>query len=230
MGQAFLPTLREALTRIDSATEAIMTTARDRTVILACPISLAENWIADCLVSFFAAYPEIEVVIYGTVWENAGEQIADLTITVNRDDEVPDGSEKLYMETLSLVCAPRFAEAVKTPSDLVSQPKIFVLGRQEYWSIYAKALGLDRFDLDKGIKTNASNISLEMAARGLGFTASLSSLAKTYVDRKLLVELFDSRPASPWSYYVSLNGVSHGRAAIRLKQWLIDAGKAQGTS
>ena len=46
IGEAFLPTLRQALQQIDNATDAIVTSSRERSVSLACPMSLAENWIA----------------------------------------------------------------------------------------------------------------------------------------------------------------------------------------
>src|SRR5262245_35148503 len=38
MGEAFLPTLRQALEQIDQATESIVASARKRTVVVSCPM------------------------------------------------------------------------------------------------------------------------------------------------------------------------------------------------
>lgn len=228
MGEGFLPTLRQGLNQIDSATEAIVTGARDQTVILACPMSLAENWVAHMLIGFSVAHPEIEVVVQGTVWENADDPIADLTITINRDDEVPRAAVKLWRDLVALVCAPALAVGITHPKQVLELPKIFVLARQEYWTIIADKLDMGRVDLDKGLKTNASNIALEMTAAGLGYTASLASLTRIYTQRQLLVEPFQARSESPWSYYLTENNISRSGAAKRLRDWIIAAGLSEG--
>jgi len=229
LGQAFLPTLRPALAQIDGATEAIVTSWGDNRVILGCPMSLAENWVVRHLVGFSAAHPEIELVVHGTVWESPRDPIADLTITLERDDEPPSEGLRLWSERLSLVCAPGVARSIKSPGDLEAVAKILVLGRQEYWSVFAEALGIERLDLDKGLKTNASNIALEMAANGLGFTVSLAHLTGAYVERGLLEEPFALAPPSPWSYYLVSTGLSRGSAAERLRRWLVAAAAPAGT-
>ncbi len=72
-----------------------------------------------------------------------------------------------------------------------------VSGRQEYWTIMAEALGTPRFALERVMRTNSTNIFLEMAAQGLGLTVALVSLSGTYLRRGLLVQPFDVRPPSP---------------------------------
>jgi LysR family transcriptional regulator, glycine cleavage system transcriptional activator len=223
IGEAFLPTLRQALQQIDNATEAVVSSTRDRSVSLACPMSLAENWIARILHGFSEAYPDIDVVIHGTVWESPGDPIADLAITINRDDEVSQGSSRLWRERLTLVCAPALAKRASTPQDIASLPKVFVLGRQEYWTIMAGALSLTHFDLDKGHKTNATNIALEMAASGLGLTVALASLTRTYLERGILVEPLPVRPESPWSYYIKPSSAHRRAASDRLRDWIVNS-------
>jgi LysR family transcriptional regulator, glycine cleavage system transcriptional activator len=221
IGQAFLPTLRQALQQIDNATEAVVTSSHDKSVSLACPMSLAENWIARILRGFSVNHPDIDVVVHGTVWESPGDPIADLTITINRDDEVPAGAIRLWRERLTLVGAPQIAKTIRSAKDVLGQPKIFVLARQEYWTIMASAVALKHIDLDKGYKTNASNIALEMAANGLGLTVSLASLSRTYVERGLLVEPLAVRPDSPWSYYIKSSSLNRRPSAERLNAWIM---------
>ena len=202
-GEAFLPTLRQGLEKIDNATSAIATSARDRSVVISCPMSLAENWLPACIDAFRAENPDVEIVINATLWDNPEDQVADIVISVNRSDAVPLGAQKLWDETLSLVCAPSLAGRIQRAADLATIPKIGVAGRQEYWTILTDALGIAVLDTDTAIKTNASNVSLEFAAHGLGVTMAISTLCQTYITRGLLIEPLDVRPKSPWTYYIA---------------------------
>lgn len=201
VGEAFLPTLRQALEKIDSATSAIATTSRDKSVVIACPMSLAENWIPACIGAFSSDHPDVEIVINATVWNNPEDQVADIVMSVNRSDAAPLGARRLWDETLSLVCAPGFGPRIRDAGDLAAVRKISVAGRQEYWTLLTETLGIPRLDTDNAIKTNASNVSLEFAAHGLGVTLALSTLCQTYISRGLLTEPLAVRPKSPWTYY-----------------------------
>ncbi|MEZ5778611.1 MAG: LysR substrate-binding domain-containing protein [Paracoccaceae bacterium] len=225
MGEAFLPTLRQGLAQIDNATNAIATTSRDRSVVIACPMSLAENWLPSCVGDFSRRHPDVEVVIHGTVWENPEDHIADIVISVNRSDEIPPGARKLWNETLSLVCDPALAARITRGADLVDIPKISVAGRQEYWALVAGAAGIAALDIESSIKTNASNISLELAAHGLGATIALTSLCGTYIARGLLEEPLLTRPESPWAYYVINRRGSRSAMSNRLFEHILSAGR-----
>ncbi len=221
MGEAFLPTLRQGLEKIDAATNAIATTSRSRSVVIACPISLAENWLPSCIRAFNAACPDVEIVINVTVWDSFEDQIADIVISVNRADVVPLGASKLWDETLSLVCDPAVAAGIRDATDLASTPKIGVAGRQEYWTLLSQALGIDTLGDETTIKTNASNVSLELAAHGLGVTLALSKLCETYIARGLLTEPLDVRPKSPWAYYVVNRSEKKSGAAHEVFQHIL---------
>ena len=216
MGEAFLPTLRQGLALIDTATDAIATTSRDRSVVIACPMSLAENWLPGCLAPFHAAHPRVEVVVNGTIWEGGDDPIADLVISVHRDDAVPAGAQLLWPETLSLVAAHGIAAGLATAEGFVRAPKILVAGRQEYWAIYAQAMGLPPQQIDAPFRTNSSNVSLELAAEGFGAAVAMTSICQTYLRRGLLAEPLPHRPVSPWGYYIASRRSQRGSMAARL--------------
>jgi len=225
MGEAFLPTLRQALHQIDSATDAITTTSRDQSVVIACPLSLSESWLPQCLASFRENHPAVKIVLTATIWDSPDEGIADLFISVNRSDEVSAGSIRLTDETLSFVCAPASADRFGTWADALEQAKILVAGRQEYWAIFASAFGTGPVDLDAAFKTNASNVALELAVHGLGGAIVLSSLCKNYLSRGLLAEPLDLRPDSPWAYYIQTPRARRGQSAYSLFDHILDYAK-----
>lgn len=217
-GEAFLPTLRQALSQIDNATNAVAASGRKRSVVLAAPMSLAENCLPQMLAAFRAAHPEIEVLVHGTIWDAPTDEIADLTISIRRNDEPTEGAARLWDERLVLLCAPDQADGLRRPAQISGFPRIVVSGRQEYWAIMAGALGIANLDGAHPLRTNSSNISLEMAACGLGLTVALSSLAEAYLRRGLLAEPFAERPESPWSYYIR---VGQGAAVRRLHDHIV---------
>lgn len=221
MGEAFLPTLRQSLDQIDRATEAIVASSRHRTIVISCPMSLAENWLAGCMAAFRKQHPGIEVVLHGTIWEDLSEQIADITISTRRFDDRPPSGVPLWNDELTLLCAPELLPQLKEPWDILKVDRIFVHGRQEYWHAIGDRLGIDISEAEKGVTTNASNIALELAATGAGCVATPYSLARTYLNRGLLVEPFPVRAPSPWTYYLFESQLAKGNVVNTVKNWII---------
>lgn len=229
MGEAFLPTLRQALDQIDYATEAILASVRNRTVVISCPTSLAENWLSGCISAFCKKYREVEIVLHGTIWEDPSQQIADITISTRRYDNVPSNAVALWQDHLALLCAPQLltgSNPIKTPADILGLDWIIVHGRQEFWQCIGAALEIDAGNYDKRLTTNSSNIALELAATGAGCVAAPLSLARTYLDRGLLVEPFRVRASSPWTYYLSESQAAKGSVVKTVKEWILARAEA----
>ncbi|MET3597561.1 DNA-binding transcriptional LysR family regulator [Mesorhizobium shonense] len=224
MGEAFLPTLRQALNQIDFATESVLAAARNRTVVISCPTSLAENWLARCIANFSRQNPEIEILLHGTIWEERTEQIADFVITIRRYDNRPNSALQLWGDRLILLCTPQFLEgpnAFRAPEDVLKANWISVHGRQELWQDMATALGIDAAANDKRLSTNSTNIALELAANGAGCVVTTLSLARTYMERGLLVEPFETQVESPWNYYLSEGQTSKGAVVKKVREWIL---------
>lgn len=231
VGEAFLPTLRQALDQIDFATEAIVASQRNRTVVVSCPTSLAENWLAGCMAAFRKTHPEIELLLHGTIWEDLDEPAADIAISIRRFDDRPANGVPLWNDELALLCAPAMLEGpgrLSEPRDILDADWIFIHGRQEYWTCLSEALGISASAHEKGITTNASNIALELAASGAGCVAIQVSLARLYLQRGLLVEPFPVRAASPWGYYLCGNPLSKGTAVKLATEWIVSRAKETG--
>ncbi len=224
MGEAYLLTLRQALDQIDHATEAIVAKARNRTVAISCPVSLAENWLAEVIAKFKIARPEIDIVLQGTVWEDLN-QIADLTISMRRFDDPPADSTLLWNDQLVIVCAPHFLAGqnqLDSSKDIANRDWIFIMGRQEYWQCMAALLGIETKSRDHGLTANTSNIALELAAAGAGLVAIQRSLAAAYLQRGILIEALPLRAASPWAYYLKDNKLKQSNYIKTAKEWILE--------
>jgi LysR family transcriptional regulator, glycine cleavage system transcriptional activator len=213
-GEAYLPTLRQALAQIDSATEAIAAGRRTRSVMIACPVSLAQNWLTGVLAAFHRDHPGVEVLVHGTVWDTPEDASADLLIAVHREGAVPAGFEPLWPERLMLLCAPAQARTLGSPTDLAALPRIAVAGRQDYWALMLEALDLPPPHTPPILRSNSTNVALELSARGLGTVVAPVSLGSAFVEQRALAVPFDARPASPWLYTLR-QPARHASAPIR---------------
>jgi LysR family glycine cleavage system transcriptional activator len=150
LGEAYLPAIRDALAEIDEATEAIITTLHDKKVVISCPMSLAQSWLVQVVSAFKALHPDISVSVYGKIWADEEAKVADVILESGRRKEVPDGSELLWQEKLTVVCAPSYQVDGRSLTDveqLRDAQLIHMLGRASYWQDFANL-----FDLKNGIR------------------------------------------------------------------------------
>lgn len=219
-GEAYLPSLREALLMIDSATQTVQINSEYKNVTISAPISFAENWLVPQIVAFNREHPDIDIILQGTVWSEVESHTVDLAIEMYRHDNVPSDGRLLRRGELALICAIDVAHQIKNPSDVARMPKIVVQGRQDYWLEYASELELPSIDLKGALRTNASNVAIELVARGAGVTVIPVDLARTYLDRKLLALPLPHRARSPWGYYIRATKTSNLAAVKSLMRWL----------
>jgi len=221
-GEAYLPSLRQALLMIDAATQTVQISRTYKTVILSAPISFAENWLAARIAAFQARRPDIDIVIKGKVWsEPAEDGDTNVHIDMCRHDTAPADARLLRRGELALLCTPERMDEINTPADVGGLKKIVVLGRQDYWLDYAAALQLPKLDMRHAIRTNASNIALELVAHGEGVTVLPVDLARTYLDRNLLAVPLQHRAPSAWGYYIRESKTNYLAASQAVVRWLL---------
>jgi LysR family transcriptional regulator, glycine cleavage system transcriptional activator len=220
---SYLPSLRQALSQIDAATGQVMTARHRHAVILACPASLATNWLPQRLRAFHALHPDYEVVVHATIWSETSDQIADLRISPRHDSQ-PWLGHRLMQDSLAMVCAPEFLTGdapMQGPGDIVRFGIIHVLGRQENWDAFCLHHGIGSLHAVPGCKTDSSNVALEMAAVGMGCTIAPRALADVHLRRGLLAEPFPAPIPSSWGYDLHAGELAATRASDRLRQFLI---------
>ncbi|MCF1710357.1 LysR substrate-binding domain-containing protein [Tabrizicola sp. J26] len=226
IGAAWLPGLRQALAQIEAATGQILNRSHRQEVTISCPASLATNWLPARLRAFRDLHPGVDVTVHATIWAEPGEQIADLRITPRQRGEQILGTS-LQQERLVMVCASEFLsgpDALTTPADVARKGMIHVLGRPDHWEAFACHHGLTDLPLERGPKTDSSNVALEMAVAGLGCAITVASLAEVHLSRGLLVAPFPGDIPSNWVYDLHLGDRSPTRAAEALVGFLLGKG------
>jgi LysR family glycine cleavage system transcriptional activator len=221
-GEAYLPSLRQALLMIDAATQTVQISRTYKTVVVSAPMSLAENWLAARIAAFQDQHPDVDIVIKGKVWsEPDDDDDTNVHIDMCRHDAAPADARLLRRGELALLCAPRNQRDITAPTDVMHLQKIVILGRQDYWLDYAKALQVPRLDMTRALRTNASNVALELVAHGAGVTVLPMDLARPYLDRNLLAVPLEHRAPSAWGYYVRESQTNYLAASQSLVRWLL---------
>jgi LysR family glycine cleavage system transcriptional activator len=230
VGAAWLPALRQALTEIDTATAQILSRPHRQELSIACPASLATNWLPARLRDFALLHPGIEVTVHATIWAEPGDQVVDLRISPRHRGQ-PTLGVSLGEKRLVMVCPPEFLrgpDPLKVPADVARKGVIHVLGRPDHWESFARHHGLTGLPLARGPKTDSSNVALEMAAAGLGCAITLSALAAIHLQRGLLVVPFPDEIATDWRYDLHPGKRSPIRGAERLMAFLAQSASHAG--
>ena len=206
LGEAYLPSVRQALLQVDAATEAIMSSRHDRRVVLSCPVSLATNWLPPLLASFAERHPEIDVTIEGRVWKDEGPEIADIRISSMLRDEMPKSATLLWADRLAVLSRPGATidgAPLRKPEQLLSASLVHNLGRPDYWHAVGRHFGLDELNAVGGTRTSSLNAAMELAIEGAGLAVVPRRVAARYRARGLLEAPLGDDIESGWVHALS---------------------------
>ncbi len=223
LGEAYLPSVQQALKQIDQATETIISSKHGKKVAVSCPISLAQSWMAKSIGRFQEHYPDINITVHGTLWADVEPTVSDIRITINHKDDIPAATTPLWDEKLTIVCAPDYAPRGKPlteAADLQTANLIHILGRSSYWQSVIDHFDLRGMTLEGGLQTNVSNVALEFAAQGLGCCAVPKSLAQTYISSGRLIAPLEFDLDCAWAYYLSGEDPSMSASGKLFRNWL----------
>jgi LysR family glycine cleavage system transcriptional activator len=223
LGTAYLNSVRQALRDIDDATEEIITNQHDRKVTISCPVSLAQNWLTRVITKFNAEHPDITICILGEIWPDDDDHAADIKLINARTEAAPPDSEKLWSESLAVVCAPAYVTdrgPLREPADLCHARLIHVLGRTAYWQQLADRFGLTNWTMASRTQTNSLNVALELAIGGQGCAILPRSVVTTHLERGLLAEPVEVALTSPWACYMLRGNPVVSRQTERVMDWL----------
>ncbi|MFM8746478.1 MAG: LysR substrate-binding domain-containing protein [Aestuariivirga sp.] len=227
VGTAYLPAVQRALSQLDQATGLVQTVRHRKEVVIACPASLATNWLPLRLKFFREQYPDVEITVHATIWAETPDHVVDLRITPRHVSQ-PLVGQSLGEERLAMVCRPDFLtgpDAITTPSEVQRKGLIHIIGRQEFWDAFAGYHGILDMPLVQGLTADSSNVALEMAILGLGCAITLASLTDIHLKRGSLVEPFPANISSGWGFDLCPGELPPTRASEKLKSLLLSSAR-----
>jgi LysR family transcriptional regulator, glycine cleavage system transcriptional activator len=192
LGEAYLPKVKDAFERLSIGTSEVFGGRRPQELTLRCAISFAVNWLAPRLPSYLEQHPGKQVRIISSVWNDAFDaDVYDLDIQYGIGDWPGVRSHRLTWETITPLCAPAVAAHLKSTDDLQHHRLLHVIGYQEGWGTWLKAVGNKTVNPGQGLQFDTSLIAFEVAANGAGVALGRHSLTKSQRESGRLVAAFE---------------------------------------
>lgn len=225
-GAAYLPKVQDALDRLAIGTREVFGHRRTESLTLRCAVSFAVNWLAPRLPGFLERYPDTSIRIISSVWiDDFDEAAFDLDIQYGKGSWPGITSHRLTWDRITPLCAPDLPGRLPlaSPDDLGRHRLLHVLGYQEGWGTWLKAVGATRVDAGQGIQLDTSLAAFELAAQGAGVALGRTSLAARDRASGRLIAPFELEVPIDEAFHLleSSGSPSHPHAA-RFVDWLVE--------
>jgi len=229
-GAAYAREIREALTRISSATLGFRANPTGGSLHLAVLPLFAARWLAPRLPVFASAYPDITVNLTTrlTPFDFRADTV-DAAIHFGLSEWPGAEVAPLMAETVIPVCAPSFKARLRlaSPADLVAAPLLHLSSRPDAWEHWFAAMAIDVSEV-RGMLLDQFTLILEVARAGLGVALLPAFLIEPELARGELVKAVDAPMTSAQAYYFAWPHTHRTHRPLEIfRDWIV--AEAAGT-
>jgi len=167
-GRAYLPSIQQALSTVDSATHGLFGAAPGQQLFVQCEPMFAQGLLARFLPRYCEAHPEVAVTVTTiSQWRGGLREVADLEIVFGQTATLGRDSEALLGERLYPVARAGLAQEISGAADLLQHRLINLGEHRAGWLQLFEHLGLmpgrARF-----LQTEDTVTAMALAREGLG--------------------------------------------------------------
>lgn len=225
-GKSYFDRLSPAFDEIAAATQEISARQRADILTVASAPAFARAWLIPRLKAFLDEHPDIELRIRAT--SDPDEMHADdvdATVLYERAVGPELVADRLMTEDMVPVCNPALRDYLRTPKDLLQQTLIHTETKIVTWSMWLKAAGVDAGPLDRGLRFNRADLTLEAARIGLGVALESRVLAEPHIAGGTLVIPFDaSVQLTEGSYFFAVRPAKAQLPKVdAFRSWILQA-------
>jgi LysR family glycine cleavage system transcriptional activator len=230
-GQRFLPELREAFVKLDSAVERTREIDDRGPLMISVAPAFATKWLVPRLQQFSAAEPEIDLRISASLAViDFQRDTLDAAIRLGRGNYPGLVSVKLFEESVTPMCSPRLLDGdhqLRMPDDLhhhvlLHDDSLDFDTAAPRWSDWLKAAGVGTVDHTRGPHFSHPDHSLQAAIDGAGVVLGWRSLAQEDLRAGRVVAPFDlALPLGLDFYLVYPEGHGDRPKVAAFQQWLL---------
>ncbi|MBC8069623.1 MAG: LysR family transcriptional regulator [Deltaproteobacteria bacterium] len=172
-------------------------------VRVSAPVVFGRRFVAPLLAEFLAQHPKVDAeLVFGDRYVNLVDQGFDLAIRVGRPTDTSARGRKLADSERCLVASPEYLDrrgAPRTPKDLEHHDCLFhnEIGARATWRFRRGREQDSPVAVTGRIATNNSEVTLEMARRGLGIALLADWLVADDLSTGTLVQLLAGYRAPP---------------------------------
>ncbi len=233
-GAAYLPVVHEAIEKLSEITEELFGQGRSKLLNVRVNLVFFIHWLAPRLQAFSDSHPNINLRITSNIWVNNRESASnfDVEVTHGNGKWAHLDARRLTWDVLYPVCSPEFAATLAaefSPSDLLKQKLIHVIGYEDGWGHWFTRMGLPYAEFDRGSQFDTLVNALEVAVHHGGIALGRSSLVEKYLNEGKLVRLFDTKVSTQEAFYLvsSKSKILHPDAQTFIDWLLVEVEKDQ---
>lgn len=200
-GQAWLPSIHDAFTRIAEGTTEVFGATPESPVTLRTTPVMQQSWLAPRLLSFHRQHPSVAVRLVSAIWpDDFGPEGADLEIRYGLGDWSEVDCVSLGDERMRPACAPSLAERLQTPEDLAGHTLLHAIGFAVGWPTWLEQAGVAGIERQCPALTCDNQVmTLALASQGGGVALTHHRLLES---RRDLVAPFDLAVPSMESFWL----------------------------
>lgn len=192
VGRDLLPVLTEAFAAMADKCNRISGVAAELRII--CPPAMSIRWLFPRLEQFRTAHPEIRVRLTTDFYGKGGFETSEYDLGFSVEN-VPGRSPDimvlpLFPSILSPACAPSLLEGAKPlskPEDLQNFTLLHESPRQEDWTSWVRAFGVEGIDPKSGEIFPNLDMATKAAVMGSGLIMADLALCREEIERGALV-------------------------------------------
>jgi len=225
---AALPLLSDAFDRLERAMERLRLGRESGPLVVSVPPAFAARWLIPRMERFQARHPDIDLRLSASMkLVNFDTEDVDVAIRYGSGRYAGLHAEPLKAEAVVPVAAPRLAERLKTPRDLLGVTLLHndaIDWDTTYpsWPVWLAANGVEVPADFKARRFDDFNLVLQAALAGLGVALVWNTLVGEELGSGRLVGLFPAQPLSNGYHFVCPPKHLDSPKVAAFRQWALE--------
>ena len=201
IGEAYLPSVREALQTISRSTSGLFGPKSASTVTVRASIACI-IWLTPKLAAFHDQHPQIGLKFVTAIWpETSGKNVVDLDVVLAPRQHASHRLEKLSDEYIVPICGNR--TEISDVAELTRLSPIHILGFDDHWARYLGSFGLTHDAQAARLIVDTSVAACEMVAAERGCAILIERFAEQAIDTGRPVRIVGQPVPLGQSHYLS---------------------------
>lgn len=219
-GQAWLPSIHDAFTRISEGTLEVFGSTSEQPVTLRTTPVIQQSWLAPRLIAFHRAHPHVALRLVSAIWpDDFGPEGADIEIRYGKGEWSGIEMQSLGEEQLLPVCSPALAEQLSTPTDLAGHTLLHAAGFGIGWPGWLQEAGVAHLEAQcRSLTCDNQVMTLALASQSGGIALTHRRLMEQRNDLVAPFELSVPSDERFWLVRPSRRHISDEAALVW--QWL----------
>lgn len=226
-GEAYLPSIRQALAILAAASERVPGRPARRSLALSVAPAFGSRLLLPRLAGFRRLHADISIAIdtnhRQVDFPNDG---VDLAIRMGTGNWPDLEATRLLSEELVPVCSPDFLRSLGKIADLGARlraaPLIHLTSTSDDWAAWLRDSGLGIVDAKRSLMVDTIDMAIDAACRGLGIAIGRLPFARPELDTGKLVAFCDPVVVAKTGYWlVGLPDTMKRPEVVAFRRWLL---------